>query len=1089
VTAPSQGARGERKFAVALFADLSGYTALCQRLDPEDVELTVAPLMRALRTTVETEAGVIANVAGDGFFAIFGVPTALADAASRAARAAHMVRDLVASRNAQPGLPAVPDVHVGIASGELLVTPSDDAPGWSVIGRAVNLASRLCDAAGPGEVLFDEATHRLVSHETSWAEQRSIQVRGHDSEVVAWPLVGLEPGRTTQQLTIPFVNRVDVLDRLDAEWRRVLDDGTSSVVSVHGEPGIGKSRVVSHWLAQQADAHSLWLWCGAVTGQPVLRLLDLLVGMTGEPTPDARALLEAPRSVDVSATYRTNPFPLVLAVSRRLLERAAASPLVLVVDDAHAADPSLVEVIADLRARPVPARLLIVCTQRTGESSHDLAADIHVGPLGPDETDDVISAALGARPPDAVRTAILTRVDGHPLMALQSAAYLLEAGVVAVTDDRCDVVTPGAVDVLPTSLRLFVTARLDRLPAAEKAVIQELSTFGDDFADDWIQEVLGTGSRDLVPAVAGRGLLATSETGGWRFAHGLVQEVAYASLTRRSRSQLHKRQLGLLGEDARADLRAYHAIAWAEAAPAADVDDHRAAGIAGLDATLHLARQLHATQARSAHEAIRRARGVLEDAAGYAPELAVQILTLDAQCLIELGQFEQALQTTTVADEHAARAAIEAATRVRLMLARGYALSRLRRYQSARQALDEAAALAEANDDRTGWAQSLRLMADTWRHSVFSRFISLTESAYDGFIEAGDEAGAGDCARMLAYLFSPASPALYDKWSGIARDSTDEADVRGQAALARSESFAHEARMDFAAALAKAQVASELGERAGSTDIVVDGLATQIQCLIALGDPQRATATAERLIEIADAHANPRVRITAGALAAPAFLRCGQPRRAAEEVERSLAGVAGFGPSERHEVSQAEGLVSRDRGEWESAFRAFADSLAGAEETGFALFQVRERVEQVRVQLALASLRHDDLAGLRADADQLASPLVSSYVASVDDLARVLAREGPAQTEPHADAGLEELAIRAETAALDVELRGAVASQLWADASAAWQALGYTIWLARAQARSGDVAAAHHTLEVLDAKPGARDWALGQPRRGGSSSS
>jgi class 3 adenylate cyclase/tetratricopeptide (TPR) repeat protein len=1077
---PAASSRGERKFAVALFADLSGYTALCRQLDPEDVELTVAPLMTTLRATVVDEGGVIANVAGDGFFALFGVPLAFADAPSRAVRAAERVRDVVTARNAEPGLPRIPDVHVGIASGEVLVTPSEDAPGWSVIGSAINLASRLCDAAGPGEVLVDDDTRRLVGGQNWWAGSRDLAVHGHDHPVSAWELKAIEPTAPLAYGDVPFVNRSDVLAYLSDCWTSVNETSRSRVIVIDAEPGLGKSRTVDHWLTLHAEATSLWLRCGGAVGsQSVLRLIDLLVDQTGEPSADVRALLEmSPSAAPVGIS--PDRFPMALETARRLLLRAtAAAALILVVDDVHAADPTLRDAIKDIREHRLDAPLLVLCTQRTGEAE-SLPVDVVLDPLPVTDAAEILTAALGAPPPPSVRDALLSRVGGHPLMAVQSAAYLLEAGLVTIDADVCVVRSPDAVDVLPSSLRLYVSARLDALPANDKAFLQELSTIGDAADADWIRTVFGPSAEARLDAARARGFLTRTD-GDWRFSHGVVQEVAYASLTRRARADLHRRQLSLIAENTQQELRSYHAVAWAQSVGTLGSSADPGAGVAALRETLDLARVYAATQARSAHELIHRNRSVVEDAFSAAPDLAIQLLTLDAECLIELGRFEEALQSTTRAEVIAAEAAVSTQARISCLLARGHALSRLRRFQSARQALDAATALAEQIPDQSLRAYSLLLNAQTWRHSDYAKYVSLTEEAYDVFDAAGDAAGAAECARLLAYLTSASSAIRYQRWAAIARCSTADNDVCGQAWLARAAQIAYGVRLDFANVETEALKAIDYGQRSGLQDAVMEGIGTLIEARLGLGKLAEAVSTVEQLIEVVDAQNNQRARLTAGAVAAPVLLRAGFADRAQEELHVARDQLAEFGASELYQVSVGEAQIARDRGEWERALARF-DEVAGAvSESGAAGLFLLAQADQARSRLqAGQQVPLDALEHLRDECRRLDAPIFVSMIDALIDRAQLL--DGTL-AKPSASAVrgcLEELAIRAETAALLAEVRGEPSDARWRSAADAWRQLGFTIFLARAQSRSGDVEEAEHTLDVLRASEPAREWALGQ---------
>jgi class 3 adenylate cyclase/tetratricopeptide (TPR) repeat protein len=1064
-----------------MFADLSGYTELCRRLDPEDVELTVEPLMAALRTAAHDEGGVIVNSAGDGFFSIFGVPTSQADAPLRAVRAGRAMRRIVETRNREPGLTRVPDVHIGIAAGEVLVSPSDEPSGWSLIGAAINLASRLCDIAEAGEILVDAACRQLVSREVIWEAKPGLTLRGHDVPVDAWRAVEAPVEPSTAEVEIPFVGREQLLGRLDDELNDVRANGLSRVLHIAGHAGTGKSRLVSHWLTATSGVRSVWLWCGAsVVGQPILRLVDLIVDLIGESPPDMAALLSA-RSASARQPYGADPLPVLGNAVRRLLGQATREqPLVVVIDDLHVADDALVDLVNDLRADPPGAAALLVCTWRQEEAGTIEPVDIEMTPLATPEIERLVNASLGASPPPRVLDAIVSRVEGHPLMALQSAAYLVESGVVTVDGGECRLAEPESVETLPTSLRLFVAARVDQLGAREKSLLQEISTLGDDITDYMLNSLVTSLDGESLASLQARGLLRRSEDGRWQFAHGLIQEVTYSTLTRRTRSELHKRHLDRLGPDAPSELRAYHAQSWAASVSGGNPGELSLASTAALRETLTHSQELFATEARSAHTAIHHIRGLVDEWRHKLPEVSAQLLTLDAQCLLELGQFEDSLRAATIAETTLLETNTRSEVWLDTLLVKGHALSRLRRYLTARQALDDAMALAEATGNASAKAHALRLMADTWRHTVFSRYVALTEDAFHAYEAAGDSIGAGECARILAYLYSPSSPRNYRRWFDLAQASTDAKDYRGQAHLARAATAALGAQLAYPAAEGFALRAIEFGERTGLVDAVADGLASRIECAVAQGDISTALETAERLIELAVTVSNPRMRLSAGAIAAAAFLRSGDSTRAEEELAAARKELAEFGTSELAEVSLAEAAIGRDLGRWDSALAAYAETQQADLEGGFTLFSLNSRLQIARIHVVTQpEVGTAEAAAVAVEATELGAPLVASLAAAIADLASVVSGDPTPRSGPNPEAGLEELAIRADTEAIRAELVGSDSTALWSSARDCWQRLGYTVWLARAQARAGDEDAAAKTLQIIGAPDEARSWALG----------
>lgn len=1066
---------GERKFAVALFADLSGYTALCQRLDPEEVELTITPQMTALRTAVESSGGTIVSVAGDGFFALYGVPIAQSDAPTRAVIASRAMLELVSTRNAQPGLAPIPDVHIGVASGEVLVTPSQDSPGWSVIGSTVNLASRLCDAARAGEALFDHSSRGLIGDRVLWRSQRHLQVKGHDSTVIAWELDATVPEPLDDAMAGAFVGRLDAWMELDRAPVSAMRASKSQIVGIGGDAGIGKTRLLREWVVHSGLPH-VWVSASPVTGIPLGELVRVLSATVPSDESTTLAQLES----DSTTAYREDPFPLLAATARRLAaDLASPTPAVIVLDDLRASDLSVVTLLEHLKLDPIEAPIVILCAFRD-DADAPIATDVHLGPLDPDSISSLFADAFGAAPDEETAARLMQRVQGHPLLTLQTAAYLRESGFVEVDDDGAvRVRNAQAIEELPTSARLFIAARIDQLPASEKDTLLRLSCFGAEWASEWALDILGVGSASAISRLKSRALLETALSGNWRFSHGLVQQVAYAALTRRDRGVLHQRLYTTLG-DTDAALRTYHAVGWFESMPTTDAAASRAAAEAALSSSLTLGELLFKTDAQSAHSTVSRVSSLLADHADAFPEIAAQLWTLDSQCLIELNRFDDALLASSHATELGDRAVLRGELRVRCMLAAGHAQSRLRLFESARQTLDDAAALAESIGDGSGKAHALRLMADTWRHSLFGRYISLTEEAYREFERCGDARGAAECARILAYLFTPSAPELYTRWARIARAKTPADDVRANAWIARNEAMASGYRYLHAAADAAAGDAIELAERCGAKEILHQAMGHRLVSLNMLGRPEEACVVAERILEIARRERNPRFQTVASAWAAAAFARAGKLARAIEELDSARARLPEFGPAEASDVASVAGTINRDRGHWADALGAFVEGTEIAASSDYVLWVLIARLEEARVRLlAGVELAADEMVELGSQCESIGAPVLASFFQALADAADVMAGRPVSLGTADPNAAIEEHATRADTAALRLELLGEDPTAEWIRARELWQQFGCTVWLARAQARCGDHEAANATLELLDSPAEARAWALG----------
>ncbi|MGH2829055.1 MAG: adenylate/guanylate cyclase domain-containing protein, partial [Actinomycetota bacterium] len=251
----------ERKFVSVLFADLTGFTSMCESLDPEDVHEFLLPSMTALRRTVESHGGSVVQVSGDGFLAVFGAPAAQEDHAERAVRAALALRDRVRELNAGSPPVRVPDVHAGVNAGEVFLAPSDDRTGFTVFGDVVNVASRLCGMAPSGGVLAAAAVRSLSSHAIVFGPIRTRRLRGRREPVAVSealrPRGRVPGGRAPSRGSAIFVGRDDALEALAAECAAGERDGRSRILIVSGDAGIGKSRLSSEFRRRMTGAEVL----------------------------------------------------------------------------------------------------------------------------------------------------------------------------------------------------------------------------------------------------------------------------------------------------------------------------------------------------------------------------------------------------------------------------------------------------------------------------------------------------------------------------------------------------------------------------------------------------------------------------------------------------------------------------------------------------------------------------------------------------------------------------------------------------------------------------------------------------------------
>ena len=290
---------GERKLVTLVFADLSGFTALASSLDPEEVFALVRPGLAAMQQIVEEHGGSVPQVMGDGFMAVFGVPTAHEDDAERAVRAALAVRDHARTRDHDRSGIRFLDVHAGVNSGEVMVAPSGEPSGFTVLGDTVNVAARLADLAPAGVVLVAEETKRRTEHAIRFGPARSYRAKGKPRPVVAFeavaPRSALPAGRATPRVSGGFVDREPELALLERALGGAVRERRSNVLVLTAEAGAGKTRLATEFTTRQTGAILLAGRC-APYGQrlplsPIAGAVHELIGLpldAPEPVADLR---------------------------------------------------------------------------------------------------------------------------------------------------------------------------------------------------------------------------------------------------------------------------------------------------------------------------------------------------------------------------------------------------------------------------------------------------------------------------------------------------------------------------------------------------------------------------------------------------------------------------------------------------------------------------------------------------------------------------------------------------------------------------------------------------------------------------------
>ena len=586
-------AEAERRQLTVMFCDLVGSTALSARLDPEELREVIGAYHRSVAEAVRRFDGFVAKYMGDGVLVYFGFPRAHEDDAERAVRAGlGWSRRCAASPSADPL-----EVRIGIATGLVVVGDligEGASQEQAVVGETPNLAARLQALAEPGSVVIAPATRRLLGNLFRLQALGRHEVKGLAEPIEAWAVEGasasegrfesVRSGRLTG-----IVGREHELGLLLERWN-LAQDGEGQVALLSGEPGIGKSRILSELRGRlEADnATSLRLHCSPyfvnsafypiidnferalrfarddTTEEKLDKLEALVVGQYGRPRADLRfiaAMLSIPCEERYGAVAMT-PQKFKDETLRALIDTIEAiarrQPTVMLFEDIHWADPTTLEVMDLLihRVRNIP--LLVVLTHRPEFSSrwshYGHVTALTLSKLTRPQTAAMVSRLAGGKalPADLVEQ-ILGKTDGVPLFVEELTRSILESGDLIEAGDRWEYAGHAGSLAIPPTLRDSLMARLDRFTPV-KEIAQIGAAIGREFSYELIAAVAPHSKPALDQALAQLTQSGLAFQQGappdavYTFKHALVQDAAYDSLLRRRRQELHGRIAGVIEE-------------------------------------------------------------------------------------------------------------------------------------------------------------------------------------------------------------------------------------------------------------------------------------------------------------------------------------------------------------------------------------------------------------------------------------------------------------------------------------------------------------------------------------------------------------
>jgi class 3 adenylate cyclase/tetratricopeptide (TPR) repeat protein len=591
ISSPKAAPEAERRQLTVLFCDLVGSTELAARLDPEVLRDVVRSYQQACDAVIGPLHGNVAQYLGDGLLVYFGYPVAREDDARRAVHGAVGIIEALASLNErlqrERGITLA--VRIGIHTGPVVVGEIGGASRREALalGQTHNIAARLQAIAEPNSVVISAATYRLLQSAVAVTDLGAQAVKGLPAPLRAYRVEAAKGAMDSRDVTAaavltPLVGRDQEIGLLLARWEHVKDD-RGHVVLLGGEPGIGKSRLVSVLKDRIAAERSLGWECRCSVyhqdsalyplielferafqfdrdDPPLQRFANLQVGL-------ARYGLAVPETLSLWAAFLSLPLPdsippLNLTPQRQkektfeaivalMLAVAAQQPLLLIVEDLHWADPSTLELIDFLFGQVPAAPVLVLMTSRP-EFRPPWTARSHftyltVNRVTRKQTELMVERVTGGKAlPTDVLQQIVVKTDGVPLFVEELTRMVIESDLLQDRGDRYELADALPTLAIPSTLQDSLMARLDRL-ATVKEVAQVGSALGRSFHYELLRAV-----APIDEAALQRALVRLAEAdllhhrgvppdATYIFKHALIQETAYQSMLVSRRQQLHKR--------------------------------------------------------------------------------------------------------------------------------------------------------------------------------------------------------------------------------------------------------------------------------------------------------------------------------------------------------------------------------------------------------------------------------------------------------------------------------------------------------------------------------------------------------------------
>jgi adenylate cyclase len=947
----------ERRLVTALFCDLVGFTPLSEQLDPEDVRDIQADYFGAMSSQIERYGGTVEKYAGDAVLALFGAPIAHEDDAERAVLCALGMQAAIepVAVTARARWQVEPSIRVGVNTGEV-VSGTWSASGRqevAVTGNALNTAARLQAAADPGEVLVGPETMRLTRRRIRYGPKRDLILKGKLGTVPAYAALGIREdfGERWEEAprVSPLIGRDRELGMLLDAWMRA-QGGEGQLLTLLGEPGVGKSRLVAETVETHSSGSalriirarclsygqevSLWLLadllrslCG-IREQEGLEEIRMKLGValrsllaTSDETSQAEAAdvlgevlgLPAGGSVVSQAGPQIRRQALLRSIRLLLGKLSERVATILVLEDLHWIDVASEEVLREVLADVPGLRMLVLVTQRPGWtapwSQWGWTERITLRPLRQEEAARLAGAVLGGMPlSPELEQYVAERAGGNPFFVEEMLRALEETGELEERDGQMHL-APGAAERLPATLTEVLLARLDRLESQVRSVAQVGSVIGRSFAVRLLAQVMEREQTalELPLSALQQAEIAFPRRGSdleYVFKHVSMQEVAYNTLVSKRRQELHlataRAIASLYPADEYVEMIAYHYARTVEQAEAVE----------WLERAGDRAASIYATEGARAHyqETIQRLQGM-----GGDPLATARVEEKLGEVLVTAGRYDEALEVLgRAAEVYREQRDLEAAGRI---------IARMGMTHRWRGSPEEGIALVSPLLDLLAWSGPSPALASLQLALASLYFLT---GRYGEMLSSAEQASA------------------------IARGIGDER-LRGEAEERRA--LAHVMLGRSTEAIAIFQEAIPLIEAGGDLMVLWRILNNAGVACERLGRMEECRRYMEQALPLAKRIGNPdQIAFCLGGLGS-LLITLGEWDQAGEQLERAMALLGEERPANAAAPLYNLGKLALYQGRWEEAAHHLDEALALVQRTGDRLLLEEARVFRAELEI------------------------------------------------------------------------------------------------------------------------------------------